>query len=126
MAVNTVAKPGPNYWADCVGALEMVCSGDGVTPCIEASECPAGDICGSFPGPDGHINFHDIDAAVKGFARLPGTAWPETTWLDIHGEDVADPSVAPPNYVINFSDIQQMVLAFQGNPYPFAAPADCP
>ena len=27
---------------------------------------------------------------------------------------------------LNFSDIQQMVLAFQANPYPYSDPADCP
>ena len=32
----------------------------------------------------------------------------------------------PPNYVINFADIANIVGAFQGYPYPFKDPADCP
>lgn len=54
------------------------------------------------------------------------TAWPEKLSVDIHGDDFGDAAIDPPNYVVNFSDIQQMVLAFQGNPYPFSAPTDCP
>jgi hypothetical protein len=32
----------------------------------------------------------------------------------------------PPNYVANFADVQFFVFAFQGLPYPFLDPADCP
>ena len=104
----------------------MVCGSNWDIPCTEASDCPPGDVCGRYPGPDGYINFHDVGAAVRAFAQLPGTVWPEKTWIDIHGDASGDPITNPPNFVVNFGDIQQMVLAFQGNPYPFSAPGDCP
>jgi hypothetical protein len=34
--------------------------------------------------------------------------------------------VDPPQGVAGFADVQQIVLAFQGRPYPYADPADCP
>jgi hypothetical protein len=34
--------------------------------------------------------------------------------------------VDPPQGVAGFSDVQQILLAFQGRPYPYADPADCP
>ena len=126
LAVETIGKPGANYWADGVGQVQMVCSGDRVTPCADASDCRMGDTCGVYLGPDGFINFEDIGAAVKAFQKVPGTFWPDVTWVDLHGNDFGDAVVDPPNYVVNFSDVQQMVLAFQANPYPFSDPADCP
>jgi len=126
LEIPTTPKPGTNYWADAVGSLVGVCSVDGVTPCISTVDCPAGQVCGIWPGPDGVLNFDDVGAAVKAFQRAPGTVWPEVTWVDIHGDNGGDATVDPPNRAANFADIQFMVLAFQGNPYPFSDPADCP
>ena len=39
-------------------------------------------------------------------------------WADVEPET--------PNRVANFNDVQRLVLAFTGEPYPFRAPADCP
>ena len=129
LAVDTIAKPGTNFWADAVGALGYFCDGDEGNPGCDPLDntCPAGQPCeATWPGPDGSINFCDVNAAVFAFARRPGTVWPHWTWVDIHGDDSGDPTIDPPNTNLNFSDIQQMVLAFQGNPYPFSDPADCP
>lgn len=126
LPVDTAGKPGSNYWADCVGPLQMVCSGDRVTPCVEAADCPPGETCGVYAEPDGYTNFVDIGAAVKAFQKVPGTVWPDTLCVDIHGNEFGDAVIDPPNYVVNFSDVQQMVLAFKGNPYPFSDPGACP
>lgn len=45
-------------------------------------------------------------------------AIPPLSWVDIHPE--------VPNNVVNFDDVFQFILAFQGNPYPFADPLSCP
>ena len=126
LSISTIDRPGTEYWADSVGAFVQVCSGDGVTPCTSAADCPPGGTCGVWPGPDGYINFDDIGGAVKTFQRVPGTVWPHLTRVDLHGDDAGDPAVDPPNRVANFADIQHMVFAFQGSPYPFSAPANCP
>ncbi len=34
--------------------------------------------------------------------------------------------MAPPNYVVNFADIQFSQGAMSGRPYPFSGPGDCP
>lgn len=125
LLVETIAKPGVNYWADGVGILEPVCS-TMLTPCADASECLPGEVCGVWGPPDGFINFNDVTAAVFAFQQAPGLAWPDTTRVDLHGDEFGNAIVDPPNYVVNFSDIQQMVLAFQANPYPYSDPADCP
>jgi hypothetical protein len=54
---------------------------------------------------------------------------PDVSWVDLHGDDTGTPGSErfdPPNYVANFADIQFMTQAFQGLPYPFSDPADCP
>ena len=79
-----------------------------------------GDVVGEFDGtwakPDGIVNFDDIVAAVKKFERDP-TA-PHFTWVDLEAE--------VPNAVINMTDVQLIILAFEGAQYPFSDPADCP
>jgi len=125
LTLGTIPRPGTNYWADAVGSLQAVCSLS-LTPCMDSSECSGGESCGIYPGPDGVTNFDDVGAAVKAFQKVPGTVWPDTTWMDIHGDDFGDASIDPPNFVINFADIQPMVMAFQGYPYPFSDPGDCP
>jgi len=126
LTIPTVAKPGTEYWADGVGPVQGLCNGDGVTACMSNADCQTGDVCGVWPGPDGSINFDDVGAAVKAFQCVPGTVWPHFTWVDIHGDDYGDAVYDPPNGATNFADIQFMLLAFQGNPYPFANPLDCP
>ncbi|MBU0719376.1 MAG: hypothetical protein KJ749_14105 [Planctomycetes bacterium] len=71
---------------------------------------------GVWTAPNGFVNFDDISAAVQFFTSAP-TA-PHLTWVDL------EPEV--PNAVLNFADIQQIVYAFQGEPYPFSDPASCP
>ncbi|MBU0717896.1 MAG: hypothetical protein KJ749_06565 [Planctomycetes bacterium] len=71
---------------------------------------------GAWNGPNGIVNFDDVSAAVQYFTSA-ATA-PHLTWMDIEPQE--------PNAVLNFSDIQQIVFAFQGVPYPFIAPASCP
>ncbi|MBU0717048.1 MAG: hypothetical protein KJ749_02270 [Planctomycetes bacterium] len=80
-----------------------------------------GDVVGSlvaseWTGPNGVVNFDDVVAAVQFFTSA--TTAPPLTWVDI------EPEV--PDAILNFADIMQMVLAFQGEPYPYRAPADCP
>ena len=128
-AVTTVARPGANYWADGVGPLGYYCGGDaqGLACDPDDDPCEGGQPCiRVWSLPDGFTNFNDVTAAVFAFQRMPGTVWPHVTWVDLHGNEFGDATVDPPNYVVNFSDVQQIVLAFQGNPYPFSDPADCP
>ncbi|MBU0718016.1 MAG: hypothetical protein KJ749_07195 [Planctomycetes bacterium] len=70
---------------------------------------------GSWTAPNGVVNFDDVSAAVQYFTSA-ATA-PHLTMVDIEPEE--------PNAVLNFSDIQQIVYAFQGDGYPFSDPADC-
>ena len=125
--VNTTARPGPNYWADAVGPLGEYCTGNWAECPNGDSDCPSGESCiRQWPPADGFTNFSDITAAVFAFQQAPGLAVPEVMWVDIHGDGGGDAKVDPPNYVVNFSDIGFMVLAFQGRPYPFQDPGECP
>ena len=94
LVIETIARPSPAHWADCVGAMEG----------------------GAWTAPNGVVNFNDVTAAVHYFTSA-STAPPLTT-VDIEPEE--------PNAVLNFADIQQIVNAFQGAPYPFSDPANCP
>ncbi|MBU0718347.1 MAG: hypothetical protein KJ749_08870, partial [Planctomycetes bacterium] len=67
-------------------------------------------------GPNGVVNFDDVTAAIQYFMSHP--TGPVLEWVEIEPQEL--------NFIINFSDIMQIVLAFQGGPYPFVAPADCP
>jgi len=134
LAVQTIERPDGNaaWWADGVGALEAHCEGDLREPACDplVGDCPPGQACDLVWGePDGAANFDDILAAVTRFAALPESTLPEITWVDMHGNDSGAPgseAFDPPNGVANFADVQFMVLAFQGRPYPFFDPADCP
>ncbi|MBU0717258.1 MAG: agmatine deiminase family protein [Planctomycetes bacterium] len=90
LVVGTIARPSPQYWADCVGQM-------------------AG---GAWTVPNGVVNFDDVTAAVQYFTSTP-TA-PHLTTVDLEPQE--------PNAVLNFADIQQIVYAFQGDPYPFGSP----
>ena len=92
---------------------------------VETTAAPGpqywGDIVGIFNGlawtpPNGVQNFADVQAAIKTFQGGQGTA--PLTWADVEPET--------PNRVVNFNDVQKLVLAFIAAPYPFSDPANCP
>ena len=125
LAVSTIAKP-DNWWGDCVGPLGDYCTGNWA-PCTSDPDCPAGETClEQWPPPDGFANFHDVSAAVFTFSMQPGLTTTDVKNVDLHGNDNGDDTVDPPNYVVNFVDIANMISAFQGRPYPYADPGDCP
>lgn len=148
--VTTTDKPRPQHWADCVGSMRPVCSGDGFTPCRTEADCPPGDACGKWQGPDGVANFDDVSAAVFAFQKVATTVWPDTVFVDVHGNNltvcdghtdiVCDPAnpdcpvgdlcttcayFDAANYIPNFADIQQIVFGFKGCGYSFSDPQDC-
>ena len=127
LSLATIARPGANYWADGVGPLGDYCTGTWA-PCPNGvPDCPSGESCNpQWSPPDGATNFDDVTATVFLFQSAPGRTVPDVTWVDMHGDDGGDAMVDPPNYIANFADIQFIVLAFQGRPYPFLDPADCP
>ncbi len=96
------------------GPLELVTAAS-PTPKLWA------DIVGNFDGaewtaPNGTLNMDDIMAFVQKFQGNP-TA-PPLTRVDV------DPD--RPNEVAGMTDLQQIVIAFKGGPYPFSDPVDCP
>ena len=134
LMVSTAAKPGPNHWADCVGSLGLFCTGTweccddgGGNPDCPGATCPLGESClEQWPPTDGFVNFVDVQAAVFTFAQVPGLTITDVANLDLHGNDGGNAANDPPNFVVNFSDIANMISAFQGYPYPYSDPADCP
>jgi len=130
LLVSTIARPGGRYWADGVGNLGESCTCTW-TPCPNgAIDCPAGESCiRQWAPPDGVTNFDDVTATVFLFQSTSGLIVPHVSWVDMHGNDSGTPGSEmfdPPNYAANFSDLQFIILAFQGRPYPFFDPADCP
>ncbi|MBI4717421.1 MAG: hypothetical protein HY763_06430 [Planctomycetes bacterium] len=80
-----------------------------------------GDTVGAFTGfewspPNGEVNVNDFLAAARTFQAAPGA--PHRTWVDVHDQT--------PNGVVNLTDVFLLIKAFQGDPYPFADPAECP
>ena len=80
-----------------------------------------GDCIGTFDGvqwppANGVVNIDDVFAAIRTWQVLP-TA-PPIDWMDVHPEQ--------PNFLINISDAQFLIFAFQGKVYPFSNPQDCP
>lgn len=129
LIVKTAERPGTKYWADAVGPFGTFCDGDPSRSACDPDNnlCSPGALClGAWQMPDGAINFDDIGAAVRLFQSPPGAVLPDVTWIDLHGDDAGPAATQPPNLVANFSDVQFMVLAFEGAPYPFADPALCP
>jgi len=140
LIVSTVPRPASGvfaWWADAVGALSGFCNGGDTT----AAPCDPRDsgACGgnpaeckpAWPEPDGFTNFDDVSAALKVFnafgpnpvapipAGVPANPdVPDITWVDMHDRE--------PNSVSNAADVQFIGLAFQGRPYPFPDPVDCP
>ena len=78
-----------------------------------------GDLVGEFDGtwtkPNGIVNFDDVVAVVKKFEVDPNA--PHFTWVDVESE--------VPNAVVNMTDVQLIIFAFEGALYPFSDPADC-
>jgi hypothetical protein len=79
------------------------------------------DIIGYFNGvewtaPNGEVNFDDVVAAVKYFESDPYK--PHLTCVDLDAQY--------PNKVLNFADVFNIVLAFQGAEYPFGCFFDDP
>ena len=79
------------------------------------------DVVGTFDGvawsaPDGSVGMDDVQAAIQKFQKKD-TA-PHLTWADVDGQ--------VPNVILNFTDIQQIVQGFKGDPYPFGCPPDDP
>ena len=125
LKVATIGKPNV-WWADCVGPLGDYCTGNWAS-CSGDGDCPSGEACMEQWGPpDGITNFQEVTAAVFAFQQTPGLTVPEITWVDLHGNDGGDANVDPPNYTVNFADISQIIAAYQGWPYPYRNPADCP
>ena len=148
--VSTTAKPN-HWWADCVGELGSYCTLSW-TPCTVDGDCALGscywtgwachtdancaggtDVCVGgevcieiWPPADGFTNFQDVNAAVFTFSGLPTVMPTEVRNLDLHGNDAGNPKVDPPNQVVNFSDIANIVAAFEGRPYPYTDPVECP
>ena len=125
LRVSTIDKP-DGWWADCVGQLALYCTGNWAA-CTVDGDCPFGETClEQWPPPDGFINFHDVTAAMFTFSGLPAVTTTGISNVDLHGNEGGDAGVDPPNYVVNFADIANIVGAFQGRPYPYSDPGDCP
>ena len=152
LLIATIDKPGMYYWADCVGPLgyhcfdggaectdDSDCEGTGecvrpfgastYAPCQADEDCPSEEYCRKctlrWAPPDGFVNFQDVSAAVYTFSASPQVTVADIPSVDLHGYTTGSIH-HPPNYVVNFTDIQLIVLAFRGAEYPFDDPADCP
>lgn len=80
-----------------------------------------GDVAGELTGnnwtvPNGVVNFNDVTASIQRF--LGQSNAPPLVWVDVDGRQ--------PSKGVNFADIQRLVQAFLGVPYPFDDPVDCP
>ena len=137
--VNTIARPATGvfaWWADVAGSKGNYCnnmamSGVACTPGPTAcNNTPAACVL-SWGPPNLFTNVDDTLAVLSVFTAFgpnpvnpvgPGAmATPQVmdiTWADMH--DVV------PNRVANTADVQSISLAFQGRPYPFPDPVDCP
>ena len=127
LEVFTIVRPDVNYWADGVGPLGDYCTGTWAECPNGDPDCPPGESCfEQWPPPEGITNFNDITAAVFAFQQAPGLTLPDVTWVDMHGDGGGSAADDPPNFILNFADIANIVAAFQGRPYPFSDPAQCP
>ena len=66
--------------------------------------------------PDGFVNFDDIQATIQTFEKFEEA--PPEYWVDI--------AVEVPDFVVNMTDVQMIVLAFEGGAYPYLEPMSCP
>ena len=113
----------PGSWFE----IRATSDGVGFDPPIFVETTPTpgpkfwGDIVGDYNGlawepPNGVQNFGDVQAAIKTWQGSASAA--PLTWADVEPEVI--------NRVVNFNDVTQLILAFKGEPYPFADPANCP
>jgi hypothetical protein len=65
---------------------------------------------------DGFVNFNDIQAAVQNFEGASDA--PPDYLIDLADE--------VPNMVVNLTDVQMIILAFEGGLYPYSEPRSCP
>ncbi len=125
------ATASSSWWGDCVGPLKKFCGGDIRNPlCAGDGDCTAPETCDrAWTLPDGSVNFDDINAALALVAPGPTSVAPDPTWVDLHGNATGTPgsqNFDPPNFVLNFSDIGQILSGFGGFPYKGYDPKDCP
>lgn len=116
-------------------ALSASTDGVGYSDALVISTVPKpqgkvwGDVVGSFGGTqwsptNGQVNVDDVVASIQ-FLTLKSTA-PHITWLDLAPQT--------PNWIINVTDLQMILLAFRGGLYPppnfienpTNDPANCP
>lgn len=90
----TADQPLPKFWADVVGA----------------------NFFGIWDGPDGIVNFGDVQAAILVFKQDENA--PPRTWTDIAPQE--------PNFTTNIEDAFLVIKVFQGDPYPWSDPDQCP
>ena len=99
--MGTILRPGANWWGDTVGFF----NGTEWSP------------------PNGTTNIDDAVAGIKTFQGgpfVPPGPVPPGNMAHLSVPDVEPGNI---NMVVNIADVFLVVLAFQGNPYPFG-PAD--
>lgn len=124
------APTSSSYFGDIVGSLQKFCSGYIYgTPCANDSICVPATCDLAWTLPNGAVNFDDVSAVLAKVAPGPDSVIPEITWVDLHGNDSGtsgSQNFDPPNAVANFSDVGVVLFGFQGRPYAYYDPADCP
>ncbi|UCE62156.1 MAG: S8 family serine peptidase [Phycisphaerales bacterium] len=108
LSVGTIPKAYPWHYGDTVGV------GTGALPPEPG-----------FTAPNQIVNVNDVTAYLL-TAQGDTTPSVHPTWVDLHG--LGDG--APPNYVLNVSDLQRILFGLEGAAYAEASdqynPADCP
>lgn len=66
--------------------------------------------------PQGATNIDDAVAAIKTFQSSGAEA--PISWVDVEDEQV--------NHIVNINDVFTIIRAFQGLPYPYSCPENCP
>ncbi|UCE61414.1 MAG: hypothetical protein JSU63_06630 [Phycisphaerales bacterium] len=108
VTVATIPRPGVRYFGDVVG----VGTGD-LPPRL------------GFNSADGIVNVTDVQAFIL---TAEGSTSPSVpvTWVDLHGLGAG----SPPDYILNVSDLQRILLGLEGLMYTDISgqldPADCP
>ena len=115
--------PGGTYTIHAVGQSPGTAAGTRSVPPLAVSTVPMwGDLCGSFVeqtwlDPDGSVDIvKDAVAVVDKFRGLEGA--PAKFRCDLEP--------AYPDFLINISDVTQVVDGFRGFEYPFPPPPACP
>ncbi len=89
---------------------------------------PVDEITETFAAPDGYANVVDISAFILTKQNHGTVVKPQThpTWVDLHGLGNGN----PPQYILNVSDLQQILFGNLGNPWTQSPvnlqPGDCP